>query len=383
MGFFFDICKDDVLGFVDSCSINQVNYRLSVLSEESPYARCFAIFIRNLLGDTSLKKDSNFLINAIVKSVKQFHSFQDLEGKPFRQLLCFSLSAISILDTKCVTLLDSYVSEQLSFYDQNSLKRLGCLDGIAGSGNQAMFYAIFLIHSSEYMGINTSLRIKSWIELHIKSINSYGFWGDFHNLTHLQFQNGYHQYEIFEYLNVNFDNHPIDVFDFVSLADKVGHFAPYPGGGGCYDYDAIFLLTSNYISYLPNLKDYLIQTSESILYEMNDDSGFCENILANSYKPIFYALAISHLYNSLDKPYLLKERLKSLISIHLPKNYRVRTHWTKYSRKWNESNLWDTWFRLLTLAKVDVFLNPENLKYWYFINYPGIGYHKTNRGQFL
>ena len=30
------------------------------------------------------------------------------------------------------------------------------------------------------------------------------------------------------------------------MGDKLGHFAP-PGGGACYDYDAIFMLTSKFV----------------------------------------------------------------------------------------------------------------------------------------
>lgn len=37
-------------------------------------------------------------------------------------------------------------------------------------------------------------------------MNKFGFWGDVTSMSHLQFQNGYHQYEVLEYLHV--DNVP-------------------------------------------------------------------------------------------------------------------------------------------------------------------------------
>ena len=61
-------------------------------------------------------------------------------------------------------------------------------------------------------------------------------------------------------------------------------------------------------------------------------------------------------------------------AIHNPLQY-PKTHWTKYSRRWGESNLWDTWFRLLTIARIEISLENENINKWGFIKYPGIGYH--------
>ena len=39
------------------------------------------------------------------------------------------------------------------------------------------------------------------------------------------------------------------------MSDKLGHFAPWPGGGGaCYDYDAIFMLTSKFVNDFVHVK---------------------------------------------------------------------------------------------------------------------------------
>ena len=77
-------------------------------------------------------------------------------------------------------------------------------------------------------------------------------------MSHLQFQNGYHQYEIFEYLNtlnVPWDNAAKNVS---LLSDMHGHYAPYPGGGGCYDYDAIFMQTCASRNFILDHKDLLL-----------------------------------------------------------------------------------------------------------------------------
>ncbi len=367
--------KSKAIDFLDSCRIDKCNFKLCPNSEESAYARCFAIFLTNLLKDNCLKNDYEHLKNAILIALKESHSTKNIQGKDFRQLLAFSLSALSIIDNKSPMLLNEYVKEQLKIYNENSLNNLGCLRGLPGSGNQAMFYAIFLIHAQRFLKIDTREQQKLWVENHLMSINKFGFWGRGSNLKHLHFQNGYHQYEILEYLSVDIPNISQKLKNIQKLQDKIGHFAPYPGGGGCYDYDAIFLLTSKYIENESNLRDSLLRLYDQLITEQNEDGGFSENNLIDKKSYLFYKLAILDLFKSISMPSLFKERLKLLLSLHLKKNRRISTHWTKYSRRWDESNLWDTWFRILSLARIEIYLENENINNWGMINYQGIGYH--------
>src|SRR5687768_16369520 len=106
-----------------------------------------------------------------------------------------------------------------------------------------MFTAIVLLHARDYLQCDTEERIQEWVRLHIARMNRFGFWGPDGGMTHLQFQNGYHQYEILEYLGSHNPRRRESLDAVASLADADGHFAPYPGGGACYDYDAVFLLT--------------------------------------------------------------------------------------------------------------------------------------------
>ena len=69
-----------------------------------------------------------------------------------------------------------------------------------------MFFAIFNIYANNYLKIDRSNQIKEWLEFNCNSINSNGFWGNDIKMNYTQFQNGYHQYEIFEYLE--FDKIP-------------------------------------------------------------------------------------------------------------------------------------------------------------------------------
>ena len=62
-----------------------------------------------------------------------------------------------------------------------------------------------------------------------------------------------------------------------SLVDENFQFAPYLGGGGCYDYDAIFLISNS--TNISNFKSILSGTLQSIYNSQNADGGFCESHL--------------------------------------------------------------------------------------------------------
>jgi hypothetical protein len=131
------------------------------------------------------------------------------------QLLCFTLSALSIIDTLQGDSLLEHVSPLIVDKDIMSiLESSGTFTGSPGSGNLAMFYATLLIYSRNYLKLNIDESLDNWVETHIASINSNGFWGKSDKNLYLQFQNGYHQYEIFEYLGIK-TNKENEVANFV------------------------------------------------------------------------------------------------------------------------------------------------------------------------
>jgi hypothetical protein len=74
---------------------------------------------------------------------------------------------------------------------------------------------------------------------------------------------------------------------------------------------------------------------------------------------------------------LFAERLRYGLALQRAKHDRIHTHWSGYSRRWDESDLWDSWFRMMTLARIDAALDHQPAAGWGFINYPGIGYHPS------
>ena len=286
--------------------------------------------------------------------------------------MTFTLSALSILGTLDTNPIVDEVIAVLPVSIDAALLHAEALKGAPRSGNQAMFLAILLIYSRDFLGLDTQKDIDRWVSLHRDAINRFGFWGSSTTASFLQFQNGYHQYEVLKYLGS--DNIPWETAasSVALLADDEGHFAPYPGGGGCYDYDAVFILTSNSeISH--RYGKQLMRTAESILKDQNTDGGFCESRLIRPRSLRNLILGISRALGCTGRA--RSESLRYSLTLLRQKHDRIHTHWSIYSRGWSESNLWDSWFRMLALARIDSALNPENTAGWGFISFPGIGFH--------
>lgn len=366
--------------FINKCYVDKVGFKLTLNSEVSPYATCFGIFGKNLVNDKAFLRKNRFELDRIVRKnldgfkLKRERQIKDiLTDKPYLQLLTFSLTALCILKTLKNNPLEHHV---LPIVGQNLniiLKNKGTFKGKAGTGNLAMFYAILMIHTQKFFRIDQSNNIKEWMDLHLSSMNESGFWGNSKKNPHLQFQNGYHQYEIFYYLKCESKIIRPQMESFVKmLVDKFGHFSPYPGGGGCFDYDAVFLLTllkdKNDIK-----KEILSKVYASILNYQNIDGGFCESKKIRPINLNYFKNIICHVY---DKPsYAKTESLKYCLNLIRKKHSKIKTHWTVYDRDWNESNLWDSWFRVLSIFKIDQFLEKSSTN-WGIINYPGIGYYR-------
>lgn len=365
------------IDFVAACSRNETDFALTVEADASEYARCFGVFSNALVK--IFPDDPEHYAKTMRHDLRCVRAAPstDIKSKPYRQLLAFTLSALAAIGRLSEDPLADLVEEQLPRDTGKELRELGCLDGKPGSGNQAMFLAVFLLHARDWLGGKVQHEIDEWLELHIKHMNQHGFWGPSRRMTHLQFQNGYHQHEILEYLGVDNPKEEVMINAVASLADSEGRFAPYPGGGGCYDYDAIFLLTPH--GRIPNdeIGILLANTANSIIAGQNADGGFCESHYIRPRTQIGISRFVRHIAVSWRKIAVMKERVRYGITLQRPKHDRIHTHWSQYSRRWNESDLWDTWFRALALARIECAVDQSKISEWGFIDYPGIGFHPS------
>ncbi len=367
--------------FINSCALESGEFRLTPKSESSPYALCFAIFGYQLLRKDDILSKNKMVWDGLLRDALDLKKEQTLKSgidlirsKPYLQLLCFTLSALHVLETLDGNPLKDHVEPLLPRDIEERLNSYKTFNGVAGTGNFAMFNAILLIHAKLYLSQNTDSQISRWYDSHLKNMNQNGFWGKINGMNHLQFQNGYHQYEIFEYLKDEGRHWQLAIEKVSSLVDSRGHYAPYPGGGGCFDYDAVFILT-RFPDIARELKHSLSQTLSALISEQNADGGFCESlyIRPRSFRHLLHGFGHINAKGFEAK----KERLKYFLNLQRPKHNVIRTHWTEYSREWNESDLWDSWFRMLTIARIDVALKEGETDDWGFINYPGIGYHHS------
>ena len=378
-----DTARDHYHRFIASTHAGGVDYRLTPRAEPTPYARCFALFGLQLLGLTESLLDKSAMILAIRRDLDLMRDARVRAGailsidKPYLQLLSFSLSALAIVGALKDDPLERHVMPLLSHDVRGDLQRVGALDGVARSGNTAMFMAVLLLHARDYLGIDTLGRINEWCAAHLATVNARGFWGNNSTMSHLQFQNGYHQYEVLEYLHT--PNVPWDAAAeaVASLADAEGHFAPYPGGGGCFDYDAVSILTGASPAAVSQHKELLGRTASTLLSEQNMDGGFAESLRIRPRNRANVTGLFKHAINASGEA--RKERLRQALTLLRPTHNRMRTHWSHYSREWGESDLWDSWFRMLAIARIQAALDPPSADSWGFINYPGIGFHPSVR----
>lgn len=366
------------------CATPDGTHRLTPRAEPSAFATCFWVFGMHLLRQRgALDGQRDELSHAIRRDVREARAngvaAGSLRAKSYRQLLAFSLSALWILGTLGDDPLEDLVSEQLPESPAHDLDALGCLSGKPQSGNQAMFLAVFLLHARDHLGRDVDAALEVWIRAHLEHMNRFGYWGAGGDMTTLQFQNGYHQYEIFEYLGVETGKESAAAAAVAGLGDADGHFAPYPGGGGCFDYDAVFMLTPNGVLPDPAIAKLLGVTSATLLSEQRPDGGFCENLHVRPRSPRNTLRGIGHVWAALPNTSAFLERLRYALALRRQRYDRIDTHWSTYSRAWNESDLWDSWFRMLALARIQCATNPDAAADWGFIGYPGIGFHPSLR----
>lgn len=372
------------LGFLQMCQAPDGSFRLTPAADSSAYAACFWVFGMHLLRQQArLVERRSELAASIRQAVRdaraQGAASGTLGGKAYRQLLAFALSALSVLDSLADDPLEDLVKEQLPASVEQELDRHACLAGKAQSGNQAMFMTVFLLHARDVMGMDTGEQLDAWVRLHLASMNQFGFWGSSSAMTILQFQNGYHQYEILEYLGVSGGKEAAAAAAVAQMADAQGHFAPYPGGGGCFDYDAIFMLTPDGRLLDPSAARLLRMTAATILSEQQPDGGFCESLFVRPRSAANMLRSARHVLVTLPNVPATLERVRYALALQRPYHDRIATHWSAYSRRWDESDLWDSWFRMLSLARIECAIDPAAVTRWGFIDFPGIGYHPSLR----
>ena len=355
--------RERALAWLESMRFGPVNYRMNEGASGNAFTSCFALFILDLLGETEKFSDSrrNEWITYIQSQQSEEHGYfepgcyahRDMERDRL-QLTCFCLSALGILGSRprhALKYLDEFKSPQdIETY----LRDRNVHRGARGSGNKAMFLGIAL--SYEYERTNDERfwnLLQAWFEFHDRYRNARGFWGSAReDLYYHGFQNALHQLVVYYYWDRAVGNQEQMVDTIMALQGPDGHFNMTPGGSACRDYDAIHILINacgTAEAREGNTASALRDSFAGLAANQNPDGGFCQS----RSKPGNVVDLIRQMpyYIRGGTPYLWYYRLRKAVGfMRSPDN--IVTGWVPEGRKWSQSNLWDTWFRLLAMAEI-------------------------------
>jgi hypothetical protein len=352
-------------------------FKLTKNSDYSVFSHCFGIFILN-----NIKKLEDFnshypiWTKYIIQDILNDNLDKNFRfNKPKMQKLCFGLSALSLMNELPNDDINNLIIRIIDYDPKMYLEKIGFYKNRPQSANFCMFFSILLLYSINDLKIKKNkIILDDFIKLQFNKIDNNGFFND-NIFNHLAFQNFYHQFEIFDYLGKEIPNLEIGISKIISLYNY-NNFrnAPYFGSSGCYDFDAISLvLKSKYIDtlYLDNFFNY-------ILSQRNSDFGFSESKDIRPLNVKYFFNSIIHIATA-NNFSIFKERLKYILNYTQKKYNKLDTHWTIYSRNWNESNLWDTWLKIQIIYKILLEKNIISINDVNFINFPGMGFYNFKR----
>ena len=382
-----------VCDYVRSMRTDKGSYRLAEGIEGSLYATCFAIFILKLvnrLDDLSnLERDSltQQLISRQDRETGYFredlprlrgmHKRHDPEHLD-RQLTTFALSALSALGEK--------PRFELQFMEQfrgpvaigDWLSSLDWIHDSWNSGSRAMFIAIFLTILAEEGDNEFRVALEAWFDwLNDRQRSESGFWGETRASDYHQGMCGaYHLFILYYYWN-----RPIQYADRVvrqtlKMQQPDGLFCPQQGGASCDDLDAIDILVhfDEFYSIEPaRTRQSLRRAYETIVALQRDDGGFPWTVRKKLGAADWLAI-VGELPRHRDVEWLLRNIKHAWLGQkELPMT--ITLGWANKSRNAHESSLFDTWFRLLGLAKISKHIDTPLSNYpWNFLKTPGLGW---------
>jgi len=372
------------------------HYRLFKGSDATVYTSCFAVYLRYLFNDLSWLEDSEKQ-----DWVKYLKSFQDPQSGLFcgpeakervvderhdvqhlnHQLTTFCISALRCFGETC--------RYPLKFIDawKDADRMVRWLDGLNwqnpwNSGNKVMFLGILLLYNYEHFGDQQAIEALDvwfdWMDHNQKPEN--GFWGTSRSSDYFYGMGGfYHQFVIYNYVGrkVRYAERVVDRNLLLQQPD--GLFCPEGGGKACDDIDGIDPLVHFYHRYdyrRNDIKAALKRALNGILKNQNPDGGFCWSkhywydfkrywdILSN------FSRHRDSYYTYLCTRGVLRGQKKDLFKIP------VATGWTQIHRKERESNIFDTWFRCVSIGEICTVLteDPYASLHMQFLSTPGVGW---------
>ncbi|MDS1795610.1 hypothetical protein QX216_18575 [Vibrio parahaemolyticus] len=383
--------QQKVSNFVNSLYCSTGAYKFSPHSEEyNSLSTCFALLTFEVLGETpfNLKvsldylqdfqdKDSGLFIDTtILDKLKGTHNIEYINHQVTYHILMV-FDAFGISSKFDLNFLEEYKSE---VYLNKWLESLNWKNPWLISNN-VMFILNFLIHQNEVENKKYIDYILDWLDENQSNEN--GMWNLGHKSTlHNQMAGAFHFQYFFDYFKRKKNNTNLIVDNTLLIQDYDGLFSYASGGGSCDDLDGIDLLCRNYHDVDEYRKDKIIKAlmkaKASLLVNQNNDGGFCwAKRTKFNFKNVIHMIPIRLI--------LAKENLDAKRSFIMKVKNIIATIFFKKKLKWqfsgidkcsimiDESDIFSTWFRLLSISMIDKVINNEPLKIRSKI---GIGYLK-------
>ena len=130
------------------------------------------------------------------------------------------------------------------------------------------------------------------------------------------------------------------------------------------------MLTSKFVQDFGQ-NNVLKRTLNSVIKEQNFDGGFCESRQMGKNLWSKFLSVIEHLIS--QPSHIRFWSLYVNLNLFRFKHRNIITHWSHTNRKWDESNAWDTFFRLSTIYRICDRLNLREKYLFQINNFPGIG----------
>ncbi len=376
------------LDFVSQLALSPGHYRMTKDLGGTIHTDLFGFFTRYLLNDPYSSDEKAYLVAKILDHQDQDsgiwqtyeetgHALHDREHVN-RQLTTYALSALVTLDIEPRYPLRFTQTWMQPGWVKSFLDSLDWKHNAWNSGSRAMFVAIILTYQVQYQAnAKAQQSLDEWFQWHEEHARPRsGYWGTSYQCDwYIGMGGAAHQYTLYDYHQRRPPYLEQAVEQIVKMQYYDGRFWPLYGSGSCYELDAMQILMVGY-RHLPQYHDSIQQVARKMIdftmTAQNDDGGFCwANRRWFVWQDIIRSLPVTG-----DIGAMLWSFQKQAIA-HIKRNdIRSKTVWIKGLHTIQTSSLFDTWFRLLTLAEIAQVLEDERLASFDFqpLKFVGWGY---------
>ncbi|WP_333918898.1 hypothetical protein [Vibrio crassostreae] len=380
-----------VISFIQSLLEGDGSYRFSPhVKEANSLSTCFALLTNEILNHKpeglerslsylrsfQVEESGLFVDNSILKNLKGTHDTDYISHQVTYHILMV-LDAFGSKPKYQLKFLNAYKDETVL---TDWLERLNWSNPWLVSNN-VMFVLNFFIYQDENENRKYIDTILDWLDTNQSSLN--GMWNMGKKSTlHNQMAGAFHFQYFYDYLKRPKKKIDLIVDKTLLIQEYDGLFSYASGGGSCDDLDGVDLLCRNYHevndSRKARVSRALLKARSALFANQNTDGGFCwakrtQFKLGNVFHLLPIRLLLAGEYLDAKRSFVMK--IKNIIATLFLKN-RLKWQFSgieKCKIMIDQSDVFSTWFRVLSIVMIDKVTKNELLN---VRNNIGIGYLK-------